>query len=338
VTLLDRESGDEQWSSFQHNGAVTSVAFAADDSRIISTSIDGSTRIWDAKYGDLMLTLEDSGSEKYELAVSQLGDFIASVGRDSNVKIRRLINQSLETQLDSWLTLIEDDFERDELGDRWRVASGEWSIVDGRLKGVLKPSTALPGTNEAMITSYSVHPADVDVSYDVQIDSPMMIQTILGEATARNMLVADFIGIEGTHLNRGAIGASIVALTNGAYGEVVSRRGGGFEFKPKRTYRFRVRRLGKQFELYVDNQLYRSIEIGMDVPTPLLFLQPIFGEVDGAMFIDNFVLKVPPDSADEIQATKLVTGGIDKHARSCRRTTIANQCRGGAVRSHARAK
>jgi hypothetical protein len=41
---------------------------------------------------------------------------------------------------DPWTLVFEDRFDRKEIGERWKVVSGKWDIVDGRLRG--RPSGA----------------------------------------------------------------------------------------------------------------------------------------------------------------------------------------------------
>lgn len=48
-----------------------------------------------------------------------------------------------------WELAFEDDFERDELGDRWQEVDGEWAIENGQLvgHGTLMTSRGYPGKN-----------------------------------------------------------------------------------------------------------------------------------------------------------------------------------------------
>jgi WD40 repeat protein len=51
VTLLDVESGREIHSLSGHDGSVTSVAFSPDETKLLSTSADGTIRLWDRATG-----------------------------------------------------------------------------------------------------------------------------------------------------------------------------------------------------------------------------------------------------------------------------------------------
>jgi WD40 repeat protein len=51
VTLLDVESGREIHSLDGHDGSVTSVAFSPDETKLLSTSADGTIRLWDRSTG-----------------------------------------------------------------------------------------------------------------------------------------------------------------------------------------------------------------------------------------------------------------------------------------------
>jgi WD40 repeat protein len=51
VTLLDLLTGREIFSLAGHHGAVTSVSFSADEATLLSTSADGTVRLWDRRTG-----------------------------------------------------------------------------------------------------------------------------------------------------------------------------------------------------------------------------------------------------------------------------------------------
>lgn len=56
-------------------------------------------------------------------------------GKKGGPQVATVDTASLQAASAKWELVFEDSFDRDELGDNWRVASGEWEIVDGALRG-----------------------------------------------------------------------------------------------------------------------------------------------------------------------------------------------------------
>ncbi len=309
VRIYDVESTDLVWSSRLHGGAVTDVQFVAEDSRVVSTSLDGSTRIWDSKFGDLLLTLEDDGEEKYAVAASPSGELIASAGQNPVVLLRqtRKLDQ-LDTSR-SWVPVFEDDFERDDLGDRWKVQEGEWSIKDGQLIGTHKPLSSYPQITAATVVPDIPMPSRWEIEYDAQIDQPMILGVGAGDLGEVHGIAAYFLGMTNTPFrwNRGEKGVSIIASSKGALREAASRRDGEFGFDSGRTYRFRIRRTGPLLETWIDNQPYRSARVPMTMPLGILSLQSLFGEQGSGLMVDNVVIKVPDGSELEMAAIQMVS-------------------------------
>ncbi len=308
VRLYDLDTNEPSWSSLRHSGAVSSVAFADDGARVVSVGFDSTTRIWDTKYGDLVLTLDDNGEEKYCVAVSPTGNLIASTGNDSNVIVRRMRSETAADR--EWITLIEDDFEEPDLRAIWNPICGEWSIKEGRAVAELRPAPYMPGVDAALLVCNTLVSADVEIAYDVQIDSPMAVETKLSTRLGTNAVMAEHIGKSVGTFNRGEKGVSILSQSNGALKEVASRRG-EFVFETDRNYRFRARRVGRKLDIYIDDVLYRSAEVPIDVPVPQLMLQAWFGEAGDKVSYDNLVVKIPKGSEAEIQAVKIVNRLFD---------------------------
>jgi hypothetical protein len=67
-----------------------------------------------------------------------------------------------------WRVVFADKFDRDKVGDRWKVAHGDWTIEDGVLRGMLRKRDDV--TYEYHDTDIALNetenPTIVEVSYD----------------------------------------------------------------------------------------------------------------------------------------------------------------------------
>ncbi|XZE52580.1 protein kinase domain-containing protein [Planctomycetaceae bacterium SH139] len=306
LRLFDTENGDEIWNSTRHSGAITDLAFVENDKRIATTSIDGTTRVWDTRFGDLILTWEDDGAAKLALAASSDASVIASSGVHDTVFLRKTGSQSSKSNDPPWDVLLEDDFERSDLGENWTAASGEWRIENGAAVGKLAAEAIGPEMGAAFLSWKGILPTNSEIEYELTIFEPMMVQDLIGDRGTKNHFSACYIGITGLPFNRGEPGVSLVTHTDGMYREVASRRDGRFTLEPNRTYKIRTRRLNGLAELYIDDELYRSAQVAFDLALPYLSFQGIFGKVGSEFKIDNIKISVPTESAIDIQATRVV--------------------------------
>ena len=72
---------------FKHAKAVNSVAFLSDGNRIVSSSDDGTVRLWNAQSGALLHTFEGHRGKVAAVAVSPNGRLAASAGWDRTVRL-----------------------------------------------------------------------------------------------------------------------------------------------------------------------------------------------------------------------------------------------------------
>ncbi len=315
VRVFDFESGEELWSQTRHSGAAISVAFTDSDKRLVSSSFDGQTQIWDTLYGDSILRLRDSDQENLTMAVSADSSMIAVAGMDPTIVIRRSPTVRREVRVgtdteksagSAWLTLIEDNFNRDEIGDAWIPAS-HWAIENGEAVGTLGPTPYAAGMSAASLASTTMLSADLQVEFDVWIDSPMVVEAKVSDIKNANAISTLFVGMTAGPFNRGEKGVAIIQTLRGNYRDVGSRRDGPFKFDLNRKYRLKTKRLGRRIEMFVDGELYRTVELAMETPLPMVSLQGLFGKLGGKLHIDNVVVKIPLGSQAELAAAKLVT-------------------------------
>jgi WD40 repeat protein len=87
VRVWNAHTGQEILTLRGHAGAVTSVAFSPDGTRLASASFDQTVKLWDARSGQELLTLRGHVGPVESLAFSPDGQRLASASWDQTVKI-----------------------------------------------------------------------------------------------------------------------------------------------------------------------------------------------------------------------------------------------------------
>ncbi len=84
--ILDLATGDKLVELVGHNGLLTSAAFMPGSEQVLTTSADGTARIWDAETGRELVML-DAGQAIVDAAVSNDGRRVATVDTDGLVRV-----------------------------------------------------------------------------------------------------------------------------------------------------------------------------------------------------------------------------------------------------------
>jgi WD40 repeat protein len=87
VKVRDAATGEERLTFLGHGGAVHTMAFNADETRLATAGADGLVKIWEAKTGQEILSLKGHTGPVWGVAFSPDGNRIASSGADGTVRI-----------------------------------------------------------------------------------------------------------------------------------------------------------------------------------------------------------------------------------------------------------
>jgi WD40 repeat protein len=87
VKVRDAVTGEEHLAFQGHGGAVHTMAFNADETRLATAGADGLVKIWEAKTGQEILSLRGHTGPVWGVAFSPDGNRIASSGADGTVRI-----------------------------------------------------------------------------------------------------------------------------------------------------------------------------------------------------------------------------------------------------------
>ena len=123
---IDGTIGIWNWKTQQQLGELkghglycVDVDFSPDGSRLVSSSEDDTVKVWNLDTMRELLTFRDHRLSALGCDWSDDGRTIASVSRDGSLILRELHRDDAQKAEEEWLTLFEDDFERDKLGDDW---------------------------------------------------------------------------------------------------------------------------------------------------------------------------------------------------------------------------
>lgn len=306
VRVFDVQTGDQLWSSRRHAGAVLGVAFASNDSRVVSVAIDGTTRIWDTTFGNEIVALSDDGAEKMTLAVTKNGSHLAVGGFNDTVLIRQMRRGGSTDEIE-WVEILRDDFEQGELTEHWKTVGGQWVIQDGHAVGTLQVNPEVKVIHSAGLQSTLPVVDDVEVEYDVRINDEMLVESKVMNLAGNNAVHAMALGSAGSPFNRGERGGAILLTASGTLREIGSRRDSDFILKPGKDYRMRMRRVGDKLEMFVDDKLFRSARVPLDVPLTAVVVQGLFGAEGSVLMFDDVVIRVPAGSESKRRAVGIVS-------------------------------
>ena len=115
--------------------------------------------------------------------------------------------------------IFSDDFERDELGDRWTALNGRWEIEQGAAKGTLAQLPTVPGLSATTLIPAAWMPSIVEVEFDAWAPKGMLFETKFHDEATQNGIGSLFLG-KGTPFNQGSHGAAAMVMASGGFNEV----------------------------------------------------------------------------------------------------------------------
>ncbi len=200
------------------------------------------------------------------------------------------------SETDQWKVVVSDTFDRAEIGDRWTVAGGEWTIEDGAVKGkLLMNDVAGIGYHWAGIKLRETEiPTTVEVRYETWSPDEIGSETrFVTEAGAG--IVMSFMGA--LHPAYQEKGAMLYFVEQGKYSRVSANKEA--EFTPKVRHKVRLVRKGDHVTLCLDGKVAVSADVSSakDLRDLGLLLQGTTGKEGSFVYFDNFEIRVPPDQA-----------------------------------------
>jgi hypothetical protein len=196
---------------------------------------------------------------------------------------------------DKWKVVFSDKFDRAKIGDRWKVAHGEWTIEDGALKGrlVKREDVAFEARYADIALSAPDLPTNVEVRYETWSPDELSSEAkFLSEADDRGIVMA-FLGVEHPFLK--AKGPMV--FFQRVKGFQRANDVGKVEFTPKDRHKVRLLRMGESLALYLDGEAVVTADItdAKEFRDLTLHLMGNWGKEGSVIYFDNLEVRVPPD-------------------------------------------
>jgi WD40 repeat protein/serine/threonine protein kinase len=287
ISVWEARTGREVWRFAGHNMGPAALAFEPNGRRLASAGADASAKIWDLQNGLELLALRHHSHEVYGVAFDPDGGVLATAGFDAIVRLYSSRKSPLPKTSD-WPVVFTDDFNRADIGKRWSVATGAWSIENGALRGTID---RVPGDiDQAAIYASGLALSDhVEVRFECWSPGPMVVETKLVDEPHELGLLALLVGESRENLNDGEMGALLMTRNSG-FRPIASEN--TFVFRPGTHYRVRVLREPTRLTLVVDDVVIVSAPIPA-LRVPELRLQASWARPGSVLYFDNVEVRAP---------------------------------------------
>lgn len=291
-----------------HSAYAVDIDFSPDGSRLVSASEDETVKVWDLETFAELLSFHDHLGPALGTDWSDDGDSIASASRDGALIVRRIERDEKLEPLDQWVTIHQDNFDRDEPGPSWIGAAIK--IEDGRLVGSL---TDTPAGGSSFAACFAILsgidlPRTVDISVDVSTRQPMLAQLVLSNLQTQRY-IAPFIA--STTKPYGFIGSQVqVARGEGLENKMLGSRSDA-RLEPGTTYRMRLIRQVDQLQFFLDDRLLSHVRVPT-MEAEIIQLSGCFGKIGDQIEFDNLVIRIPPSEIRKQEIREQVRGWLTK--------------------------
>ena len=272
-----------------HSNYAVDVDFSPDGKRLVSSSEDETVKVWDLSHFSELLSFRDHVGPALGTDWSNDGRFIASASRDGAMIIRHLNDVLDGESVGQWVTVFEDNFDREELGPQWGGSGG--SIENGKLVGTLQPiptaGSSFPG---AFLSLTSIDlPRSVEVCAEVTLRQPMLAQLVLSNRRT-TQYIAPFIASTTKPYN--FTGSAVqVARGEGQENKMLGSRS-NVRLEPGITYEMRVVREIDDLRFYLNDRLIEHVRVPT-LEADLLQLSGCFSELGDQISFDNLRVRIP---------------------------------------------
>lgn len=284
------------------------LAYSPNGRRLVSCGDDAAITVWDPETRLKLLELKGHANTVFGVAFSPNGRYIASAGYDGTVNIWDS-GKSLATSQGDWPVVLQESFDDPEQFDTaWNPQTGQWSIEDGQLAGVLEPvNQSGQNFSVALIDHQQRFPEDVELAFDFLSTEPTGIEAGFYDGD-EHVLEVELLSVENPFLlMKGALMWTRMGGNN--YGQHGVNK--AFEMPVGERVRVRLRREGDDFTAFVNDVQVTNVRIRTR-RLPYLLFQGIYGPNGSKFYIDNVVVRAPEWASRKLLAEELIDVLFDK--------------------------
>jgi WD40 repeat protein len=276
-----------------HSTEIYRAAFSPDGKRLASATAE--LKIWDVASGEELLTERDHSGEIYDVEFSPDGCLLATAGFDGTIVVRNT-DQAFNRSTDRWPVIFQDRFDRSELGERWKILGGRWSMENGAARGLMEPMPDVyPGYQGAFIVPRGISlPSTVEVRFECWTGHKIAVGASLNEndiVRSRSSLGLLFTASESLRLAN--YPPTMVYLKTGddLTPAWINPR---FRLKKDTRYRVRLLREPRQVTLFVDDEEVARTSVSQ-LSVPFLRLGGGSEARGDSVYFDNVQVRAPAD-------------------------------------------
>jgi hypothetical protein len=193
-----------------------------------------------------------------------------------------------------WKVVFSDKFDREKIGDGWKIAHGDWAIEDGTLKGILRKRDDVDyDYHDANIALKDTEiPTAVEVSYETWSPDEIGSEAKFLTEAADAGIIMGFLGVEHPfYKEKGAM--VFVQQTN--FNRVASNKEA--ELAPMVHHKVRLVRKDDRVTLFLDGKeiLSADVSAAKEFRDLKLHLVGTWGKEGSVVYFDNLEVRVPPE-------------------------------------------
>jgi WD40 repeat protein len=299
VRIYQTKDGKERQPLTGHSGQIYKLTFSPDGKRLASTGQDSTVRIWDAASGDELLTLRDHSNEVYALTFSPDGQILASGGLDATIRVRSAGPAIKPAATETWPVIFSDNFDRQELGDRWKIVSGHWSIESGAAVGVVEQMPGILSVfHAATIVPKNLYlPSKVEARFECWAPQAIVVEAKFHdtEVDTINGCGLLLMGMP-TSLHPGRLAAAISVQKNNKW--ETARSNPRFTLEKDTHYQVRLLREPGRLTVFLGDDEVVNAAVP-ETEMPVFHLQGGFGSSGDKVYFDQVEIRAPVETAAE---------------------------------------
>lgn len=226
---------------------------------------------------------------------------LAEVARREAAELLKIDLDAIDppiTDTSDWTILFEEDFD-EGISENWKRLTGEWSVVDGAVRGVLANTGDVP-SYDRLEREFPDLPDTFEIEYETWTSHPMLAACFLRQSIDDSKPLGHRVALSSSPdrelvmQNQASTGVSL--LTNPGWAERGFWFPGtnpDFKVQPRQHYKVRIIRQPQRITVVIDGKQVLSERVRNTETRSIRFFAR--GEEGTKMFVDNLRIRVPAE-------------------------------------------